>query len=91
MSAFDRAERCRELAKECRRLSGMCRSSEIQIHYARMSDHYSTLADAELVGGLAYEPLLPEDGISPAALNERHARRRPPLRTRSMALRALHS
>jgi hypothetical protein len=27
--------------------------------------------NADLVGGLAYEDSLPEDGISPAALNER--------------------
>jgi hypothetical protein len=50
----------------------MCRSIEMQIHYSRMSEHYSTLADAELLGGLAYEHSLPEDGASPAALNERH-------------------
>jgi hypothetical protein len=44
----------------------------MQIHYARMSEHYNTLADAELLGGLAYEHSLPEDGISPAPLIERH-------------------
>jgi hypothetical protein len=71
MSAFDRAECCHELGEECRRLSRMCRSAEMQIHYARMSEHYNTLADAELLGGLAYEPLLPEDETS-RALNERH-------------------
>ena len=71
-NAFDRAECCRKLADECRRLSRMCRSIEMQIHYSRMSEHYSTLADAELLGGLAYEHSLPEDGASPAALNERH-------------------
>jgi hypothetical protein len=72
MSAFDRAECCHELAEECRRLSGMCRSAaEMQIHYSRMSEHYNTLADAELLGGLAYEPLLPDDKTSGAALNER--------------------
>jgi hypothetical protein len=49
----------------------MCRSTEMQIHYARMSEHYNTLADAELLGGLAYEPLLPEDTTSRAALNKR--------------------
>jgi hypothetical protein len=61
MSAFDRAECCHELAEECRRLSRICRSAEMQIHYSRMSEHYNTLADAELLGGLAYEPLLTED------------------------------
>jgi hypothetical protein len=71
-NAFDRADCCHELAEECRRLSRMCRSTEMQIHYARMSEHYNTLADAELLGGLAYEPLLPEDETSRAALNERH-------------------
>jgi hypothetical protein len=71
-NAFDRAECCHKLAEECRRLSRMCCSIEMQIHYARMSEHYSTLADAELLGGLAYEHSLPEDGTSPAALNERH-------------------
>jgi hypothetical protein len=77
-NAFDRAECCHKLADECRRVSRMCRSIEMQIHYARMSEHYSTLADAEMFGGLAYEHSLPEDGISPAALNERHgATRRP--------------
>ena len=71
-NAFDRAECCHKLAEECRRLSRMCRSIEMQIHYARMSEHYNTLADAELIGGLAYEHSLAEDGISPAGLNERH-------------------
>lgn len=65
-NAFERAERCDEWAEECRRLSRMCRSTEMQTHYLRMSEHYSTLADAELAGGLAYEPLLPENEISPA-------------------------
>jgi hypothetical protein len=50
----------------------MCRSAEMQIHYARMCEHYNTLADAELLGGLACEPLLPEDDTSRTALNERH-------------------
>jgi hypothetical protein len=72
MSAFDRAECCHELAEECRRLSRMCRSAEMQIHYSQMSEHYNTLADAELLGGLAYEPLLPGDETSRTALNERH-------------------
>jgi hypothetical protein len=65
-NAFDRAERCHEWAEECRRLSRMCRSAEMKIHYSRMSEHYSSLADAELAGGLAYEPLLPENEINPA-------------------------
>jgi hypothetical protein len=45
----------------------MSRSTEMQIHYARMSEHYNTLADAELLSGLAYEALLPEDKTSPVA------------------------
>jgi hypothetical protein len=65
-NAFDRAECSHEWAEECRRLSGMCRSTEMQIHYSRMSEHYTTLADAELLGGLAYEPLLPQQKTSPA-------------------------
>ena len=64
-NAFDRAERCHEWAEECRRLSRMCRSTEMKIHYLRMSEHYTMLADAELAGGLAYEPLLPDSEISP--------------------------
>jgi hypothetical protein len=64
-NAFDRAERCHEWAEECRRLSRMCRSTEMKIHYLRVSEHYTTLADAELAGGLAYEPLLPDNEISP--------------------------
>jgi hypothetical protein len=71
-NAIDRAECCHKLADECRRLSRKCRSIEKQIHYARMSEHYNTLADAELLGGLAYEHSLPKGGISPAALHERH-------------------
>jgi hypothetical protein len=67
LNAFDRAECCHKLAEECRRLSRMCRSIEMQIHYARMSEHYSTLADAELVGGLAYEHSLPEEETSRSA------------------------
>jgi hypothetical protein len=70
-NSFDRADCCHELAEECRRVSRMSRSTEMQIHYARMSEHYNTLADAELIGGLAYEPLLPESKTSGAALNKR--------------------
>jgi hypothetical protein len=44
----------------------------MQIHYARMSEHYNTLADAELIGGLAYEHSLAEDEIGSASLNERY-------------------
>jgi hypothetical protein len=41
-----------------------------------MSEHYNTLAGAELLGGLAYEHSLPEDGISAAALHEPSRTRR---------------
>ena len=47
LSASNRAERCRDLAKECRRLAAISSSTPIRARYLRMAEHYSSLAKAE--------------------------------------------
>ena len=47
LSASNRAERCRDLAKECRRLAAISSSTHIRARYLRMAEHYSSLAKAE--------------------------------------------
>ena len=52
--AWNRAERCRDLAEECRHVAATCSSSEMRKHHLRMEEHYSTLARAEELAALAH-------------------------------------
>jgi hypothetical protein len=47
LSASNRAERCRELAKECRRLAAISSSIDIRDRYLRIAEHCSALAEAK--------------------------------------------
>src|SRR5215831_11887129 len=45
--AWNRAERCRDLAEECRRVAALCSSTQMRNHHLQMEEHYNTLARAE--------------------------------------------
>ena len=45
--AWNRAERCRDLAQKCRHVAATCSSTEMRNHRMWMEEHYGTLARAE--------------------------------------------
>jgi hypothetical protein len=47
LSASNRAERCRDLAKKCRRLAAISASIDIRDRYLRMAEHCGALAVAK--------------------------------------------
>ncbi len=47
LSASNRAERCRDLAKECRRLATISSSTDIRDRYLRIAEHCSALAETK--------------------------------------------
>ena len=54
LDAYNRAERCRDLAKDCRDVAAICSSTEMRNHCLQMEEHYRTLAQAEEFAALAH-------------------------------------
>jgi hypothetical protein len=51
--AWNRAERCRDLAQECRHVAAICSPTEMRDHHLQMEEHYTTLARVEELAALA--------------------------------------
>lgn len=51
--AWNRAQRCRDLADECRHVAEICSSTEMRDHHLQMEEHYTTLARVEELAALA--------------------------------------
>jgi hypothetical protein len=54
LSAWNRAERYRDLAEQCRRLATFRFSTQMRNRYSQMADQYGLLADGEELGTLAH-------------------------------------
>jgi hypothetical protein len=72
-----RAVALSDLADECSRLAAMSSSTEMRKHYSRLSEHYSTLAEAEVLGGLAYGAATLEGGSKASSRTTSKARTAP--------------
>jgi hypothetical protein len=55
LSAWNRAERYRDLAEQCRRLAKFSFSGQMRRRYSQMAGQYAILAEAEEPGTLAYD------------------------------------